>query len=373
MAEKIGVLLPRATDYPSIGFDLLDGMRLGLKQSGTEAAFITENIGFGDNHALNYAKTEKLIMEDNVSMIVAYASAAIAEPLFGLMESAGRPIIVLDANMTHTSAPASPMAYHISLQGMEACRLSGKRAAMGGKKVLMAGSFYEGGYRGIYAMVQGIAESGGEVMGYYVSGYKISEFNIDSYREQISKQIADSVCACFSVYLTGLFTEALKKAGPEFVSLPFYCSPFMAEETILREADFPGGTFEVIVPWATVLPGKMQKSFLDEVRKLKQKEANLFHLLGWEAGVTIPRVLSQGVASLSNWSFESPRGIVTFHPGTHYTFSPLHEFRIIEGKNGKCKLEFAGTLPPDEALHERSYHDKPEGATASWKNNYLCI
>jgi branched-chain amino acid transport system substrate-binding protein len=373
MTEKIGVLLPRATDYPSIGFDLLDGIRLGLKQSGTEAVLITENIGFGEDQALNYAKAEKLIMQDNVSMIVAYASAAIAEPLFGLMETADRPLIILDANMTHTSLPASPSAYHISLQGMEACRLSGIRAATGGKKVLMAASFYEGGYRGIYAMTKGIEESGGEVMGYYVSGYKISEFNIDIYREQISKKTAETVCACFSVYLTGLFTKALKEAGPGFVSLPFCCAPFMAEEITLNEAVFPGGTFEVIAPWGTVLPGELQKSFLDDVRKLKQKDANLFHLLGWEAGVAIPRVLSQGVSSLSDWSFESPRGTVTFHPGTHYTYAPLHECRIIEGKNGKCALEFLRTLPPDAALHERNHHDKPDGATANWKNNYLCI
>ena len=60
MSVHIGVLLPRSVEYPSMAFDLLDGLRLNFKRLGlTDYQLYTENIGFGENPEINFAAAEK--------------------------------------------------------------------------------------------------------------------------------------------------------------------------------------------------------------------------------------------------------------------------------------------------------------------------
>src|SRR5689334_15479434 len=284
MISRIGLLLPRSTDYPSLGFDMLEGLRCNLKMHGNETTrFVSENIGFGEDNALNYAKAEKLFLEDEVEMIIAYCNPSNAEPLYRLATAVQKPLIILDAGMQLPGEYPPPYCYHISLQGVHACRLSGYKAGSGKRKVLMATSFYDGGYRGPWSYDRGLLEAGGSVCGNYISGYRPAEFTIDPYIGLLQQSGAGSVAACFSSYLAELFFKALNEKKEEAVLLPFYCSPFMAEEQMLEKCDFPGGEFYTVVPWASTLENEEQKVFSNCLRE--KKSPNLFHLLGWEAGI----------------------------------------------------------------------------------------
>jgi branched-chain amino acid transport system substrate-binding protein len=373
MSTRIGVLLPRSTDYPAMGFDMLDGLKLSLKKLGhTDVQFVTENIGFGEDTALNYSRGEKMLLQDDVALIVAYSSVGNAQPLYDLAEISGRPLIFTDAGMSLPEAYPHPLAYHLSLQGYHACRVSGEMAGEGARKVLMATSFYDGGYRGTFGAVRGIDAKSGSVCGNYISGYKVSEFTIDSYNELLASSGAQAVMANFSTYLAELFLNALAAAGPKTVPLPFYCSAFMTEEQILSRCDFPGGTFNAVLPWHSQLGGE-NETFTALIQKEKNKTANIFHLLGWEAGIAANRLLSEGAVSLKGWSYESPRGTVTIHPETNHSYAPLYNASIIAGENGKCRLQPGAAIPVDAATHARWLLDLPDQVISGWKNNYFCI
>lgn len=373
MPLTIGLLLPRSTDYPALGFDLLDGLRCSAAiNSGEEIRFMPENIGYGEDHSLNYAKAEKLLLQDNVDAIIAYCNVANAEPLYGLAAAIGRPFIFVDPGMQLPEMTAQPYSYHISLQGVHACRIAGYLAGEKSRKVLMATSFYDGGYRGPWGYIRGLKEAGGSVCGNYVSGYKEAEFSIDAYLELLSYSGAQSVAACFSAYLADLFIKALKAKQPVANALPFYCSPFMAEEQLLSKCDFPGGTFHAIVPWGAGLRGEQQQLFISTLQTEKKKKANIFHLLGWEAAIVALQALQNGTASLNGWSYPSPRGTVTIHPQTQFTYAPLYKAAIIAGEQGKCALQILESIPVTADEHTIVHNDRPETASG-WKNNYLCI
>lgn len=378
MSTLIGVLLPRSTDYPSIGFDILDGLRSYFKQAGkTDIRFISENIGFGDDSALNYSKAEKLILQDDVDVIVVYSNPHNAEPLYTLANTTQKLFIILDAGVQHPYPETlqSPFVFHISLQGMEANYLSGKRAGEGGRKVLKATSFYEGGYRSPWAAVQGIEAMNGTICGNYVSAYRISDFNLDQYMHLLSTTQPDAVAASFSMYLGGLFMSSLKQAGSQAISVPFYCSSFMLEEQQLSQWDFPGGHFTGFVPWATAISNPEQEKFMETIKKEKNKTATIFHLMGWEAGIVAEYVLENKDALpglLKGWTYESPRGKQTFHPGTHYSYGPLYTASIVEGENGKCAFSLGEQIPADQDRQASILTNIPENSS-DWKNNYLCI
>src|SRR5881398_4084670 len=174
---KIGILLPRSTDYPAMGYDIVDGLRAGLQFTGQSSFEIfTENIGFGVDPTLSYARAEKLLLNDGVDLLIVYSDASNAEQLYPLAETFQKTLIVLDAGMQLPEIN-SAYCYHISLQGVHACRIAGMMAGQGNRKVLMATSFYDGGYRGPWGCDRGLSETGGSVCGNYVSGYKTAEFN----------------------------------------------------------------------------------------------------------------------------------------------------------------------------------------------------
>ena len=370
MLQRIGLLLPRSTDYPAMGFQIIEGLRSHLDYMGNDAyKLFTENIGFGENASLNYARAEKLFLEDNVDVVLAYSNSINAEALYPLAEALKKPIIILDAGMQMPET-VSDYCYHISLQGVHACRMAGQMAGSGNRKVLMATSFYDGGYRGPWGYDRGLSEAGGSVCANYISGYKVTEFSIEPYLGLLQQSGAASVGACFSSYLAELFFKALNEKKDTATPLPFYCSPFMAEEQMLVKCDFPGGEFFTVVPWASTLQNEQQELF----RKMLPGQApSIFHLLGWEAAIVATRAHEQGAATLKNFSYESPRGKVTIHPGTHYSYAPLYKGRITGNENGKCVLEIMERIPVDADDHEKIMQDKPDEIASGWKNNYLCI
>lgn len=375
MTNRIGLLLPRSTDYPALGFDILDGLRYNLSVAGDQTAqFIAENTGFGEDQSLTYSKAEKLLLQDNVDLIVSYCHAGNAEALYGLAQASGKPFLFVDAGMQLPEAAANPFCFHISLQGTHACRAAGYWAGEKNRKVLLATSFYDGGYRGPWGYARGLEAAGGRICANYVSGYKEAEFSIDQYMLLLQQSGAESVAACFSSYLADLFIKALKAKNPEAISLPFYCSPFMAEEQMLGKCDFPGGTMHAVVPWAQSLSSEAQEVFTTTIKKEKSKPANIFHLLGWEAGIIIRQLKEQGVDSLNGFAYQSPRGQVTIHAGTHYTYAPLYKGIVSAGADNKCVLDITDELPVTNTDHELALTDKPDMQTTSgWRNNYLCI
>lgn len=374
MATKIGLLLPRSTDYPAMGFDMLDGIRTGLLHLGiSDAMVFTDNIGFGEDTADTYAKAERLLLQEDVQLMVVYSNVSNAECLYLLAASAQRPFIFLDPGMQLPADTINEYCYHISMQGIHSCHFSGKQVATGGKKVLMATSFYDGGYRGPWSYHTSIASAGGMVCGNYVSGYKVADFSIAPYLKMLEQTDADGVAACFSSYLAELFMQSLMAAGHKAVTLPFYCSSYMAEEQLLARCDFPGGTFHAIVPWASTIENEEQASFKTAIQQQRNKPVTIFHLMGWEAAVVAKQAIQQGTASLPGFSYNSPRGQVHIHTETHHTYAPLYYGNIVPGLNGKCALRLTDQVVLDDKDHTYYQLHEITEAASGWRNNYLCI
>jgi branched-chain amino acid transport system substrate-binding protein len=373
MQVRIGFLMPRSTDYPAMGFDMLDGLRAHLELLGIDdLKLFTENIGFGEDHALTYARAEKLLLQEDVQVLIAYSSIQNAEPLFAMAKSSGRLFVFLDAGMQLSTEDKVQGAWFISLQGMQACNKLGKIAGAGARKALMATSFFDAGYSGLLNSSRGLEEAGGSMCAHFVSRHKISEFSIEEYLQLLGSSGAEAVVANFSIYLSELFLKSLKEAGGRSVSLPVYCSPFMGEEELLSKCEFPGGDLQIIVPWSQRIENEAQQLFVKTIKDKKDKTANLFHLLGWEAAQVIVQAINKGQDSLTDFSFESPRGKVTFHPKTKTTYAPLYKGKITSDNALKCQLQINEVIEVAAQEHEAVYSEKQEGIYSGWKNNYFC-
>lgn len=379
MEKKIGILLPRSTDYPAMGFDLLDGLRCRLAYDGKEGIkTIPENIGFGEDRKDIYAKAEKLLLQDEVDCIVAYLSPANAAAVYTLMETAGKPLVVLDPGMNYPAEEQGKNALHISLQGIHSSYLSGKKAAESKSDVILATSFYDGGYGGPSAYAKGAQEGGGGVVHNFISHYKESEFSVQPFMEAVREKRNAGVAACFSTYLASMFLNNLSTEQlPE--DLEFYCSAFMAEEQNMAGYNLPEAKFYTYIPWASALDGAHNSAFKQYILQRKNKMANVFHLLGWEAGIVCAHLLSaEGAFSgvieemRQNWSYESPRGTITFHPETRTTYGPLYFAEMLKDDNAKATIRIHNEVAVAADEHLSILQSKPDGISSGWFNNYPC-
>lgn len=379
MEKKIGILLPRSTDYPAMGFDLLDGLRCRLAYDGNEGIkTIPENIGFGEDRKLIYAKTEKLLLQDEVDCVVAYLSPGNAASIYSLMEIAGKALIVVDPGMSYPTEAPSKGVLNISLQGIHSSYLSGKKAAGSQSGTILATSFYDGGYSGPTAHAKGTEDGGGAIVHNFVSHYKESEFSVQPFVEAVREKQGASIAACFSSYLASLFVNNLA-AGQLPEGMEFYCSSFMAEEQTIASYNLPAAKFYAYVPWASVLADAPNTAFKQSILQQKNKAANIFHLLGWEAGMVCARLFA-GTGSrdevlqemLQNWSYESPRGTVTFHPETRTSYGSLYFAELLKGDDAKVNVKIHDKIDVAAEEHAKVLRDIPEGVSSGWFNNYLC-
>lgn len=374
MSAHIGILLPRSTEYPTMGIDLLDGFRLSLKQLGiTDYELHTENTGFGEDTNLTYSRAEKLAIDHDIDLLVCYATSLNAEALYPFADSYGKPVLFLDAGMEIFELPPHPLCYHLTLQGLMACRLAGLDAAEGQRKVISASSFLDGGYRSSWVFYNAINEKGGTTCGHFVSHFKAEEFSVAQLDQQVKDTQPGAITAAFSSYLFGLFMNHLGKECDMTTFPPLYCSPFMGDEQLHAAVPFPGGTFHIYVPWATTLTNPANVQFVETIRTAKKKTANLFHLLGWEAALAAQQLIGKGLESLGGWSFESPRGTVHFHAETHSAYAPLYGGRITADEQGKCKLEIDRQVDVTGEAHRELHFSKIDGEYTRWKNNFFCI
>lgn len=374
MSVHIGVLLPRSGEFPAMAFDLLDGLRLHFKQLGlTDYQLHTENTGFGENQETNYAAAEKLVLQHDVKLIIAYATSLNAEALYTFAESTNTPILFLDAGMEVFETPPHRLCRHLTLQGLTACQVLGDKASRNGEKAIIASSFFDGGYRSSWTYSEAITKNGGTIVGHYVSHHQPEEFQLQTLEQQLAQSGAQVVTAAFSSYFVELFMKKLQQTSEATRAIPFYCSPFMADEQLLHTIPFPGATLHTVACWSTSLDHAENKTFMETVKKEKNKTANIFHLLGWEAATVAQKIITENIGAVDGWSFESPRGTVHFHPETHSAYAPLYEGKIEANAEGNCWLNVHAPVAVTPEQHRAVHFAKPEGAFSRWKNNFFCI
>ncbi|TND07479.1 MAG: branched-chain amino acid transport system substrate-binding protein [Bacteroidetes bacterium] len=381
--QKIGILLPRSSYYNSIGFDMFEGLRAGLDKSGHgDVKIVTENIGFGADRQQVYRSAEKLLLEENAGIILAYVGHRTAQMLRPLFMSANRLLIVLDAGANLPQEwPVSPnMLYH-SLHNSLGAYLAGRRAFHDGfVKGGMVSNYYDGGYLHIVGITNGFADSGGAICFNHATGHTPGEFKLDPLADHL-KQYPD---ACLLPVFSGDFNEwffrDMKALFPEKLP-PMYVPPFAFEEMMLSNAVYPGDTVRGIAAWSKDLENAANKTFTAAITEAG-REANLFSLLGWEGAFLAVEALAKMKEHKNNarsagdqlkaFRFQSPRGEIYFASETNTTLSPMYEAHLEDDGTGHCRLKITGDAKEVAEAYSAMTAASLDNAISGWFNSYTC-
>lgn len=382
--QTIGILLARSTYYETIGFDLYEGLRSGLKQSGrTDIRIVTENIGFGADKQQCYRSAEKLLLEENTSLVIAYIGHRTAQLLRPLFLAANKMLIVLDtgANLPQ-EWPSCPNIFYHSLHNALGAWLSAKEAFNDGyKSAGMVTGYYDGGYLHTHSISKSFEVSGGKIVFNHATGYKTEDFTVAPLQSHLDQFPDSALLSIFSGDFVQWYFEGIKTAfGDE--KIPIYLPPFGFEESMLATTEYPNNTIKGIAAWSKKIKSPENKIFTETITAAG-RTPNLFSLLSWESAVIALKVLElmdqhknnivQIAASLQSFEFVSPRGNIYFDSKTNTSISPLYKASIVANPEGKCEVQLEGEADAIHENFEQLINEDLNQSRSAWYNSYVCI
>jgi branched-chain amino acid transport system substrate-binding protein len=382
---RVGILLPRSTLFPSLGLDILDGIKQYLKYQNIfeDIKFLIENIGFGIEEPEIYSKAEKLVLQEDVDMVIVCADTVISEMLQPLFTASNKILLVVNfgANLPQNWQTAPTTITH-SLNFCWHTRLTGKLAAAtsANKKVINIMSYYDSGYRQAYSMMMGNQEFGGEPLFNHVTHLKDNEFTLEPIATFLQKNDdVKKVLCLFTDIQAALFYKEILPLQQQH-SLHLFVSPMMFDESLKPQLgdDIVLKNIKGYLPWHPSLNNENNTIFKEYYKSATNKIANYFSLLGWEAGMLVEQIFKQKnadnntaaaiVKSISQ--FILPRGWLKVDAATNLTYGASYL--------ANCSNNFDITLSNEVDNLEEEWTEFvnqriPKEESSGWRNTYLCI
>jgi branched-chain amino acid transport system substrate-binding protein len=385
---RIGILTPRSSLYPTMGFDILNGLKAGFAQSGlgNDVTLITENIGFGTDEAEIYTKAEKILLGDNADIVIACCDSRIAAMLQPLFTAAGKLLLVTNpgANLPEGWQTAPTTIVH-SLNFCFNTALTGALAAANGTAA-MAASYYDAGYNQVYCMLTSFQQNGGSILYNHVTHLQSAQFTLQPLQAfMASEEGTQNLLCLFSADMATLFYKEMATLQQN-QACQLFVAPMLLEETLIEELsnEVSVANIQGYTPWLSTLTNAHNQQFLAAYQAAHGKRSNLFALLGWDSATIIERFSHQlklnnnntanAVKAMGNGdAMDSPRGWIKLDPASHHIHGPAwlvkagnrFELAIAENEGPDMDAEwkhFTATM----ALSSTDIH-------SAWRNTYLCI
>lgn len=381
---KVGILFPRSNAHPLMGSSYLDALKLYLKTAypDNDIELLAESIGFGGVEKEVYAKAEKLMVVDDVDILIGFIDEKILELIKPLLLASDKLMIVINPGANHSKnwIPQQNIV-HLGLQHALLCAVTGLEAASSGGEVKagMASIFYDCGYMHLAAMFNEFIQSKGIIQFNYINNQTNSEsFHINELIAFLESKADTTHLLCiYDSKPADLFYQKLQEYPKN--KLQLYVSPMMLESTALQHLG-EGFNFSVhgFIPWHTTVPSDENSFFVNAVKSNTKKEATIFSLLGWETGMLLQLIAQksngdirnvEGLLDLfSSATCTSPRGELYFDRETNYFVAPAIRCNI-EPSSATIQMEYDIDMLP---YWEQFIEKNTEGAVSGWTNTYLC-
>ena len=381
---RTGILMPRSTLFPSLGLDILNGLKENLKKQKIidQVKLVTDNIGFGINEQEIYAKAEKMLLQEDADIVMVCADTRITEMLQPLFTASNKILLAVNfgANFPDNWQPAPTTITH-SLNFCLDARLTGKLAAKEtNQQAVNVVSYFDGGYHQCFCMLSSHQANGGVPRFNHITNHKTEGFTltpIADFLEQ-NKDVNTLLCL-FAGDMAELFYREISPLQKRS-DLSLYVSPMMLEESLknLLGKEFSIDKVKGFIPWHSSLKNNANTIFKETIAS--SASANYFSLLGWEAGLIISEILRQNntgnthvisvIKTLTETTFDSPRGWMRIDAATLHSYGPSY---LAACKNN-MEITVGNEAVNIEAEWRAFTKEKlPPGENSSWRNTYLCI
>lgn len=381
MKLKIGILLPQSYRYPLMTHQFVNGIRscVGLFEN-MEIELVLRDTGAANESAVMTA-ANTLILSDQVDLITGIVSENVISEVRNLFHQAKMPLIATNVGARVPSdLVKSPYIFTHTLNLWESCWHFGHWATeQYGKKIMMATSFYDGGYSMTFSFVQGAQAVGGELNSNYITPKIPWENSSEVLQGVIREHKPDYIFAGFSGDDALRFMADYQKIDPA-KRVPVVAAPYVTDEVIIDDHEGRANGLQNAFTWSPGLdtPGNavFKKAFQAEARRTPDG----FAVLGYEVGLMVANAVrkmdgypgaKEFVKTLLAERAEGPRGKIVFDAETQRSGAEVWLREVVEtdGDWENKPLKVLGS----SLEAQKSLMMEPGQTHSGWVNPYLCV
>ncbi|PBI87872.1 hypothetical protein BSF41_27430 [Flavobacterium sp. ACN2] len=370
---KIGILIPKSQQYPSLDKDFIRGLKL----NNLNVKFFVESIGVGADEKLIIDKIQKLNFQEDVSIIIGFMGHCNMSEVYNY--SSNNDILFLAADLGATT-PYQTSEYEgifINSLGLtDSCYYLGQYFTNKKYQIASSTSFYDSGY-GLLAALEYAFKEKNQFTGHYITPFMPRENEALHMDHTINTQQPNAVFAFYS----GLYAEenaTFLKQNKLTQKYPFYVTPFFINDKILEEYKNNPSELYVVSSW--MQNDTTSTNFTSLYKEVYNDIPSFFSVLGYENGLILKNILlnadslktSSLIEEMHKLDIDGPRGNIRFDTNTnrtlfnHYIYQlNLDSFNTISFKKIETLLNDGGFIKAFASL------TKPDHI-GGWDNAYLC-
>jgi len=382
---KVGMLTPYSGVYPYYGHHLIAGMLLGLYPGApkrNEIQFIPVYTKMGDPaSALDAAN--RLIFFENVDVVSGLVSYKSVLEIIPIIERHNKLGFFFDlGEYIPWFTYLSPRVFYSSQQIWQTQYAlgywAGKEYGDGGQVIM---TIYEAGYHINSCFHHGATDAGSGRLNVHVIPHDKREpkkMDLDDLFEKMKKNPPPYVHAIFAGTLGNDFLLAWKNSGLH-KQVPLIVAENMAYDDVLADVGHLDLELFTASTWSRGDENPRNREFVKRFENTGGQQANIFGLLGYEAGLALKEVKSliqkrdmeKAASLLQKESVTGPRGDRNFYPASGFSLPTTDIVSVKTSTNNIYKTVVSqGKGLRFDAEQFKAIH---EGSVSGWLNPYLCI
>lgn len=353
---EVGLLLPFSGVYAALGNEIEAGFALGLEQFGGDsgATFTVAREDTEVKPPVALAKAKKLILQDEVDVMVGIVSSGVLGAVRDMVHGAGVPLIVANAgNDAATGADCSPYITRMSFSNGQVNRPMGTwMYNQGIRKVYTLAPDYAAGRQMIDGFVSTFTAAGGEIVGQEFTPFQKTQ-DFGPYLAQAQASGADAV---FVFYAGGEAISFVKQYDSFGLKddLPLYGSGFLTSPLYVN-AEGPAAEGVITsLHYVPTIESDTNAAFVAAFEAKAGHAPSEYAVQGFDAARALVEAVKSGATdresiaqALRQVSFDGPRGATSIDPATNNIIQPIYVYETVAGENGLTQKVLA-QLPAEQ-------------------------
>jgi branched-chain amino acid transport system substrate-binding protein len=346
---KVGLLVPLAGVYASLGEDMRAGWELWLaenggKLGGREVQTVVADEGDGPDTAI--PALQKLLQQDRVDAVVGIVSSAVALGAQDLVNRSKKLLIISNAGANGiTGEGTSDYIWRTSFTNSQVAFAMGEHLAKSGdaKQVYTIAPDYAAGAESVAGFVQAYEEGGGKIAGNAKPPFQTTS-DYQPYLSRIRGSNADGTYCFFAGSEAVAFVKQYGQFGVSD-QIPLYGAGFLTEGGVLAAQGDAAEGVQTSLHYADSLENEANTAFVEAYTGKTNRPPTVYAVQTWDAAEVLNRAIEEtpddlsgdalagaleGLGSIDN----SPRG-----PWTFEQRSPKQKFYLREVSGGENKVQ----------------------------------
>jgi len=367
MKKKIGVLLPNSKAYPKLSKEFMAGLTLDLAE---DYEIKIEGIGLGENSEVIKNAIQKLVYQENVSIITGILGHKDLDDICEFAHSLDETLIFSNLG---ASIPLNlnkwPKIFCNSFQlNKSTYLLGGLFTQEKFKKIGISTCYNDAGY-GFNKILETAfnKEENLEFSGYFITPLHPRENEADLMLNFVQESKSDALFCSHNGVFAEEHANFLKENGLSAKTIPMYMNPFSIGEKVLEKSPEIFDGAKSIASWFPELDTEENNSFLNLYTEKFSTKPSVFSLLGFENSILIQQYLKENQEITTN--LKGPRGSLSFNKDTSRTDFDHYLWKL-KYENGNYKVLQEKKIKKNQ--NSTNHFLTTEQIIGGWSNAYLC-